>query len=198
VTAPNQQEAVHLGETLTFTGHHLEGDSVIARFRHPRLDDPLDVGALPGSTGTTVQVPVEIAPATDAATWPAGHYLVSLVVRRAGEPDRSTNELPVALAPRITSALPATVARDAGGDATVTLTVAPEVRTSQRASLLLGGREVPADAHTAQTASLDFTIVDAPPGDHLVRVRVDGVDSQIVDRTVSPPVFDTTQQVTIT
>jgi hypothetical protein len=56
---------------------------------------------------------------------------------------------------------------------------------------------VPADAHIAQTATLDFTIVDAPPGDHLVRVRVDGVDSQVIDRTVVPPVFDATQLVTI-
>jgi hypothetical protein len=198
VSPPNQQESVHLGETVTFAGHHLAGDSVVALFRHPRLDDPIEVDALAGGTATTVQVAVVVDPATDAATWLAGHHLVSLVVRRAGEPDRVTNELPVALAPRITSAMPATVARDGNGDATVTLTVAPEVRPSQKASLLLGGREVPADAHTAQTASLDFTIVDAPPGDHLVRVRVDGVDSQVIDRTVSPPAFDTTQLVTIT
>jgi hypothetical protein len=198
VIPPGQQDAVHLGETITVTGHHIAGDTVVARFRHPRLDDPLEVDALAGGTATSVEVTVEIDPATDDATWPAGHYLLSLVVRRAGEPDRVTNELPIALAPRITSALPATVARDGNGDATVTLDVAPEVRPGQKASLLLGGREIPADAHTAQTASLDFTIVDAPPGDHLVRVRVDGVDSRIVDLTVSPPVFDTTQLVTIT
>jgi hypothetical protein len=31
-----------------------------------------------------------------------------------------------------------------------------------------------------------------------VRLRVDGVDSLLVDRSVSPPVFDTSQKVTVT
>jgi hypothetical protein len=198
VTLPNGQDSVTLDDTLTISGHHLGGDTVTARFRHPRLDDPLEADALPGGTATDAQVRLRIDPATDAATWAAGYLTVSLVIRRAGEPDRTTNELPLALAPRITSTLPVTVARDSDGDAEVSLDVVPEVRPGQRASLLLGGREVRAGALAAQTGTLDFTIADAPPGDHLIRLRVDGVDSQVIDRTVDPPVFDTTQRVTIT
>jgi len=194
---PDDQEAVYLSETLTITGHHLDGDTIVLRFHHPRLDNPIEIDALPGGTGTTVQAVVEIDPATDATTWPAGFYLVSLVVRRAGKPDRTTNELPVALAPQITSPLPAAVTRDGNGDVDLALTVTPDVLPNQRVSLLLGDRQVEADAHPTQTGLLTFTVIGAAAGDHLIRIRIDGVDSRLVDQSASPPVFDTTQQVTI-
>jgi hypothetical protein len=38
----------------------------------------------------------------------------------------------------------------------------------------------------------------APAGEHWLRLRVDGVDSVLVDRSVTPPVYDDTQKVTIT
>jgi hypothetical protein len=37
-----------------------------------------------------------------------------------------------------------------------------------------------------------------PAGEYLTRLRIDGVDSQLVDRSVTPPVFDNTQLVTVT
>ena len=91
--------------------------------------------------------------------------------------------------PRITTALPLSVARDAQGTAVVEFNVRPNVRPHQRASLVLAGLEVPAEPHPSATGSLTFTITDAPAGSHLVRVRVDGVDSLIVDRSVTPPAF---------
>jgi hypothetical protein len=91
--------------------------------------------------------------------------------------------------PRITTGLPLTVARDAQGTAVVELNVRPNVRPHQQASLIVGGLEVPAEPHPAVTGSLTFTIADAPAGTHLLRVRVDGVDSLIVDRSVTPPEF---------
>ena len=43
--------------------------------------------------------------------------------------------------------------------------------------------------HATTTANLGFTVLDAPVGVHHVRLRVDGVDSQLVDRSVTPPEF---------
>ncbi|MFQ5927043.1 MAG: DUF4255 domain-containing protein [Terriglobia bacterium] len=193
VRAPNQQPSARLGDVLTISGHHLDSDAIVVRFMNPRLAAAIEVPPLPGPTSTeiTVQLP------DDPANWPAGFYTLAAVISRAGQVDRTTNELPFALAPRITTAPPITVARNAAGDASITLTCSPQVRSAQRAALLLGDREVLAQSHPVQTDTLTFLVTAAPVGEHLVRLRVDGVDSLLVDRTVTPPVFDPTQKVTI-
>ena len=94
---------------------------------------------------------------------------------------------------------PSPAPRNPAGDVTLTVTCRPEVLPSQRASLLLGSREVPAAAHDDVDRNAHLRVVqDAPPGEHWLRLRVDGVDSLLVDRTVTPPVFDPTQRLRIT
>jgi hypothetical protein len=63
------------------------------------------------------------------------------------------------------------------------------VRPHQRASLVVGAREVMAEPHPANTANLTFQILEAPVGSHLLRLRVDGIESLLTDRSASPPVF---------
>ena len=192
VIPPNSQDSAELGDLLTVEGHHLDGILTQVRFTSPRRDTPIDVPPEPGGTATrlTVRLP------TDVAAWPAGFYRLAVRVRRASDQARITNELPFALAPRITP--PATVARDPNGDATIVVACVPNVLPDQRAVLLLGDREAPAEPHPAPSSSLTFIVRDAAAGEWLVRVRLDGVDSRLVDRTVVPPQFDPTQKVTIT
>jgi hypothetical protein len=194
VGLPNNQPSARLGDVLTLSGYHLDGDSVVVRFINRRLTEHIEITPLPGGTATeiTVQLPDE------PADWPAGFYTLAAVVSRAGQPDRTTNELPLSLAPGIVDITPNPAARDGSGNVTLTMTCNPEVRPEQRAALLLGNREILAGAHPAQTNTLQFLVTDTPPGEHSVRLRVDGVDSMLVDRTVTPPVFDETQKVTIT
>ena len=68
----------------------------------------------------------------------------------------------------------------------------------QRASLLLGDQEILADAHLAQTATLTFLAQNLSAAAYFVRLRVDGVDSLLVNQALTPPKFDSTQQVTVT
>jgi hypothetical protein len=75
--------------------------------------------------------------------------------------------------------------------------VRPEVRPAQEARLSLGGMTALADAHPTQTASLTFVFGAVPPGSQWVRLTVDGVESLLVDRSVTPPVFDPSQTVTV-
>lgn len=194
VRPPNEQPSARLNDNLTLSGHHLDGDNVTVRFVHPSLPDPIDLAAAAGGTATELTVQVPNVP----ADWPAGFYTVSAVVSRAGEQDRTTNERPLSLAPSITSPMPMNAARGPGGNVTLNLTCTPQVWPEQRAALLLGDREIPAQPHPAKTASLSFVISAAPAGEHFVRLRVNGVDSLLVDRSVTPPVFDPTQKVTIT
>jgi len=117
------------------------------------------------------------------------------MVQRASESySRSTNLVTFSLAPSITIS-PASAA---SGNITYAVTSVPDVWPQQRVSLLLGSQEIAAGAHTSQANSFTFDAEAVTPGDYFVRLRVDGVDSLLVDRSVTPPVFDPTQMVTVT
>src|SRR5262249_17883031 len=117
LTLPNQQTSLLLGDTLTITGNHLDGDKVVVQFSNRRLAAPIPVAALPGGSDTQITVKIP----SDPAKWPAGLYTLAAVVSRKGEPDRSTNEMALLVAPQITSAMPMKVKRSKG-DATLNLT----------------------------------------------------------------------------
>lgn len=188
---PNAQTSARLGDTIVLTGNNLDGTNVGLVFSHPLLTAPIEIAPQPG--GTSTQVPVAIP--NQPATWPAGFYTVRLLVQRPGETSRrATNELSFAVAPRIAVA-PATAA---GPNITYTVTCGPEAWPDQGAVLLLGDREVAAQPHVTQTATLTFPAQNLSAGDYFVRLRVDGVDSLLVNRAVTPPVFDPTQKVTVT
>jgi hypothetical protein len=122
-----------------------------------------------------------------------------VAVRKPDETeDRITNELPLLLAPRITAIAPNPAARDGAGNVALTITCNPQIGPGQRASLLLGDREIRAGARAAPTDTLSFSITGIAPGDYFLRLRVDGVDSLLIDKSATVPVFDPSQKVTIT
>ena len=196
-----------LGDELTLRGHHLDGANVVVRFSHARPATPLANPQLPVLRVTATEIDVGPASATASEIKaalpdlppqaPAGLYTVAALISRPNEPDRPTNELPFSVAPRIAGPLPP-VGRDPSGTATVTLTCSPPVLPAQRAALLLGERQIDAAPRTQPTTGLSFTIPEGRPGTYFVRLRVDGVDSLLVDRSVDPPIFDQGQRITIT
>jgi hypothetical protein len=197
IAPPNRQPAARLGNVLTITGVHLDGTTVPAvRFFHPALAAPVEVAADTGGTSTTLSVTI---PLSGASAWPAGFYTVEVLVERAGETfRRTTNQLTFALAPSLTIIPPITPAVASPAALVYTVTVSPDVRPEQRATLMLGDIEFAAEPHPAQTDTLQFTTVGLAAGDYWVRLRVDGVDSILVDRSQAPPAFDTSQKVTVT
>jgi hypothetical protein len=193
---PPGQATAKLGDQITLMGQHLDGDLVSVQFSTARLPAPPPVAAEAGGTDTQITA---IVPSTDPASWPAGLYSVQVMVTKkniAPQKDdiRTTNVLPMALAPEITSKLPMKVKRPAK----LKLSCASTVQPAQVVSLLLGTQEVLADAHVAATTQLTFATDAAVPGTYLIRLRVDGVDSQLIDHSKKPPLFDSTQTVTIT
>jgi hypothetical protein len=193
ITFPNQQTSVRLGEQLELAGHDLDGSNVGVVFNHPLWTAPLEIAVAAGPDATATLVKVTIP--SDPVNWPAGIYTAQILVQRTGDSyRRETNQFPFALAPSITivpSSAPA-------GDITYTATCSPEIRPQQRASLLLGSQEILTDDHVTQTDTLTFAAIGLTPGDYFVRLRVDGVDSLLVNKNVKPPVFDPTQKVTVT
>jgi hypothetical protein len=189
---PNNQPGVRLGEVLTLSGHHLGGDSVKVRFMNPRLSNAIEVSALASASNTEVKVVLPNEP----ASWPAGFYSLAAVISKTGEQDRTTNEMPLMLAPQITSISIAPLSPP-NGMYTATVKCSPQVLPDQSASLLLGNREFPAQDHPNKTDTLIFSMTDVHDDEYYVRLRIDGVDSLLIDRSVTPPVFDVSQKVTI-
>jgi hypothetical protein len=222
VRLPNRQSSALLGDELSIVGENLNGLKG-ARFAlsNPRRPDSKPFLLTPPAVQLTDQG-IKVTLPSDAParrSWMAGFYRVAVVVERNGQ-SWSSNELPISLAPGIDKIDPGNVvARDAGGNVTLTLTCSPEVplavegakmRFDQQAVLLLGTARqllpeppppppVPPAVPPVSTSQLKFVFPVAAEeiGDYLVRLRVDGVDLPLVDRTVIPPQFDKKQKVTI-
>lgn len=181
VSTRDRQPAVAVGAPVELTGHHLAGSGAEVRF--VRLPGGAQTAAAPAATGeaawTVVVPPLAV-----------GAYQVSVRVQPPGDAaPRDSNQLPLVVGPSISTPLPATVIRDGNGTAHITLACQPPVQTGQRVSLVLGAREVPALPFADRSSTVEFVCEAAPVGEHLVRLRVDGIDSPLVDMTATPPAF---------
>jgi hypothetical protein len=193
-----KQPVAQIDTTIELGGHHL--DAKPATDRTVLLaNDKLDVAQTivaeapsppPNDSATTIRFSI---PTASAAAFPVGLYSVSARLQMPdGSAERETNRLAMTLAPTITS-LPASVARDGSGTASFTVGFVPALHAGQQAVLVLGQQEFAPQTPSAwPAATLDFVIKNAPvapaPG-LLARLRIDGIESPIIDRSVTPPVF---------
>ena len=196
-----RQPYIRLGETLSLRGHHLAGTNPRVRFRLLRGDDVWVLNASPGANESRIDVqmppdpPIGPVPPTSPLNpdnWRVGAYEVTALVTQAGRV-RETNFLPLILAPRVTTV---TVG---GAPPSVQVTCSPPVRPNQSAVFIVGQRELRPTAFTAPTKTLSFRLPappnELPSGKHAVRLRIDGIDSLVVNYAAQPPQFDTTQTV---
>jgi hypothetical protein len=200
-----------LGDTIVLIGHHLAGSNPVAIVTHMRLDAVNEVVPEPANSATEIRVrlprPPGPVPTLDddpsaAERWPAGIHTISLRYERqdVGEQlsrEQFSNAMPLALLPRIN--LPADPVRRDGDQVFVRVTVVPQVWPGQEVALLIGDREIQAGRVEARTDDFEFDVTGIPTGTHLVRLRVDGVDSVPVVEAGDPPrlLFDDSQKVTI-
>ncbi|MFM0053351.1 DUF4255 domain-containing protein [Caballeronia grimmiae] len=208
VTPPIEKNpAARLGETLTIAGVRLAGSGHRVRLAHRLLTTPLDLGpSAPNAAGTrlTVGLPDDGPAQSDYA---AGQWALSVRFTPAGEVNpRETNAVPLVLAPVPVMADDAplglskiSLVRDpATRRVTVKLQTRPQVRLAQRATLMLDTFEASALARGAAADPLVFefpaTLVAGP---HWLRLRVDGADSVLIDRSGPAPVFDPSLQVNV-
>ena len=161
------------------------------------------------ATGASSDLPAAQRCGRRRAPWRRASWRRACASRRPARADaRETNAIPLVSAPAPVIAadaalgLPAaTVAR--GGVpplVTVTLRSRPQVRPEQRARSCArySMKRPPARPRTLPTDPLVFEFPDSlAAGSHWVRLRVDGADSVLLDRTGPAPVFDVTQQITV-
>ncbi len=180
------QPVAQLGTTIDLKGHHLDGTGREVILTNDRLEIEDSLPALPGGGETLMRFSIPIARAAD---FPVGVYRVGARVLRPGESTaRETNRFALTLAPQI-SGLPMTVTRDAGGTASFTIGFSPALRAGQTASLVLGQQEIAPQPFVPPVTSLNFVIPNAPVANHLARLRIDGIDSPIINRAARPPTF---------
>lgn len=177
-----QQPTALLEDELLIKGHHLAGDSVVVQLMNQQLKDPIEL-QVQGSTTNELKV---IA-SNDSAGLPAGVYTLTAIVSstgQAGPKKCASNALSLSIAPKIEL-----IPRPAPPDSpftirrgkVLTIQCRPGVGASQRVVLLIGDQELVPEARSAQTDQLKFRLKNIAPGTYFVRLRVDGVDSLLID-----------------
>ena len=186
---PARQPVAAIPDTVGLQGHHLEGSNREVLLTNDRFEIDATIPALPpASPPVGMDTLIEFSLAGQAAALPVGVYRVAARLVRPGESDpRETNRIALTLAPRMTN-LPLTVARAGDGSASFTIEFTPELRAGQTVLLVLGQTEhLPQGGLGSPATSLSFVIPDAPLGSHLARLRIDGIESPIIDLSAEPP-----------
>lgn len=194
---PDGEPAVVLGETVRVEGHHLAGTGVEVDLEHRFADDVRTVVVGTVSDPTGFDLPLPTSPGADA-DWPAGLWRVTVrLVPDGTSAERRSNAAGLLLAPEPAVAT-ASVSRDGTtGRVTVDLDVHPLVQPGQPVTLALGSDVADAAPVTTATGTLGFSFGVLPSGPQWARLRVDGAESRLVDRSTSPPGYDATQVVAV-
>jgi len=189
---PLKQIAARVEEEVTLTGLKLAGTGHVVRLDHPLLSTPLEIDPATvkaDGTGLTffltgaVPAPGELV---------AGQLSTTVRLIPAGKTAATeTNAVPLAIAPD--PALGTAIAiRDAGTSVVaVTLRPDPPVRPTQRATLILGSVEAQAEPRALSNDPLVFTFpASLGDGTYPVRLRIDGTESLLIDRSGPTPIYD--------
>jgi hypothetical protein len=185
VFPPNGQAVANLGDTVTVQGTNLNGATGVLLINSLRqIRQTITPLLSVGNTSFQFVPPNLNAP----SELPAGIY--NLAAQVPSGPDTvNTNSLPFAIAPNISAWAPGMIG--SGNNVTLTVLCTPFLRPGQDVFLIIGDQQAVADAFTTPTNSPSFTyqVLQPTGGSVPARMRVDGVDSPIIDMTKSPPQF---------
>jgi hypothetical protein len=175
------------GDLLVFQGHDLVGIETDVLFAHRLTTTTLTPPVVQSANINGFRLTLPDAP----PTWPAGMYSVGAQLKPAIGTPRTTNVLPLHIAPRIVGVNPPSGTLDPDGNITLQVTISPPVWAAQRVSLIVGDLEFAARPLSGPpTATVNFDITGRGPGTYPLRVRVDGVDSFLVQYGSDPLIMD--------
>lgn len=125
--------------------------------------------------------------ANDPAIWRIGPYVVDLRITGTDGRIANSNRLAIALAPRSTAA----AAADPGGTE-ITLTSEPPIRPGQSVAILVGQEMALVDRPVAALSQVQAVLPGLTSGSAApVRLRVDGIDSPVINLATDPPSLET-------
>jgi hypothetical protein len=193
VESKDGQHAITVGTAFELGGRDLgAAGGRIAVIVNERLVLERTTTEVPG-TGNDRELELLLPESPD--DFPVGLYRVGVLAPTADGPV-PTNQLAFVLAPKLTSF--GTITR-AGDLTTIPVNFLPRLRTGQVPRIVIGQREHVPDPFTGEVSSLTFTVPGLNPGSsHLVRLRIDGIDTSILDLTdPKKPAFDNGKRIVI-
>lgn len=192
--------SAQLNDEIALIGQGFSGDTVRLVFERQQTGETLEPSIVKKSDQviiTKLPSPGDAAdPTAPTAAYPAGFYLATVITQHAGEPERRSNPLAFALAPTITLE----PLQAAPGNIQVTVMTVPMIQPGQRAALLFRDAEIVASIGIEPTDQLTFNLQNVlvgQPGEYVLRLRVDGVDSIPVDRGSTLPKFADNQRLKV-
>jgi hypothetical protein len=174
-----------LGDIVTVTGSHLlKATGIVLNNSLRNIQQTLPLLSPATDNSLRFQPPNLNAPGELAA----GIYDLSVQVAIAAG-STPIDSLRFAIRPSIDTWAPG--GPIASGNTTLTVPCSPFLRPGQEVFLIIGDQLAVANAFTMPTNVPSFTYPDLQPTGGLVRarIRVDGIESRIVDRTTTPPSF---------
>ncbi|MEU4351820.1 DUF4255 domain-containing protein [Streptomyces sp. NPDC023838] len=176
------------GSDIRLSGSGFQAGTPTVRLTHPLLGGPIVLPARADEAG--------LLRATLGEELGAGRWSAVVVVTAPDGSVRTTEPRRFHIAPRITNSLPMNAERAKKGTVALVVECAPAVHPGQRAELLVADRPVLAEPFTRETRTLRFRMAAGAPGRYPLRLRVDGVDSPLID--VEAGRFDADAAVVIT
>ena len=186
----DQQNVTRLGEEVAINGYHLNGPNVRVQLliQSEALVADFPISGDATNQRITFNMPV------DTTTWRSGVYQLSLIMDDEDGDAIESNRVSLTIAPQFSGF---NAARNGDDSVTVDLTVSPEVHDNQTVSLILGQVQQFSEDFDDQTGNVSFEFPVLPAGDYWVRIRVDGIDSVLINRGVAPPSFHANQEVAV-
>ncbi|MEX0348075.1 MAG: DUF4255 domain-containing protein [Paracoccaceae bacterium] len=192
---------MRMGGRLELTGCALDGavgSEISVRFSEPGTGTVLTLAPqlptapdrlvvdLPGPAALAAGNPAVGTP-LDPALWRVGLYSIDVLLRHVDGREQASNALPLALAPASTPAV-----ADVAQGTQITMSCAPPIRPGQSTAVLAGTRMQIVDTPPTPTDSVAAVFEGLTTGSDVpVRLRVDGIDSPVIDLTTTPPSLET-------
>lgn len=187
------RQIVVVGETVEISGYNLLSNETGGKVRLVADDDTEIEYDLPNSNNQKVKF--ELA----GDDLKVALYKLSVVVGENGRGPLESNQQPLVVAPKIDSI---GYEKNNNGTKKITLEVTPKVYSSQKVSLVLGDIETlyRFEENVTSDGELVFVFEEEAlaAGNYWVRLRVDGIESQLINNSVTPPVFDEDMKVEVT
>lgn len=188
---------MRLGGAVDIEGFALDGGpgaEVTVRFTEPGTGVTLALApqapAAPSRLRVRLPDPAPVAPgsptegtANDPARWRIGPYVIDVVVRGADGREAASNALPLALAPAGSIGVAAVAP-----DVAFTIGCSPPIRPGQSVAVLAGRQMQLVPSPNVPISDVTATFTGLVSGTEVpVRLRIDGIDSPVIDLTATPP-----------
>lgn len=189
---------MRLGGRIALHGTALDVGDAIVRFAEPGTGTMLTMAPLDPAAPDRLLIDLPAGPPLaaghalagtghDPGAWRIGPYIIDIRFVDADGRETMTTALPMALAP----ASGASAASVPAGT-TITMTSEPSIQPGQSVAILAGQDMEVITSPATPATQVAAVFAGLTPGAELpVRLRVDGVDSPVIDRQATPPVLET-------